>query len=179
MIVLTGFMGAGKTTVGRVLAGQLSLPFLDSDMVIEQHAGRKIRDIFAADGEPAFRALEHEVIADLLSGPDIVLALGGGSPEHPGTHKLLRDGPLVIYLEVGYAEAMVRVAGDQYRPMLRRPGLRDLYRRRLDSYGAVATATISTDGRRPETVASDVARVLAGRADEKHVRQSADGRFPG
>ena len=156
MIVLVGFMGAGKTTIGRLLADKLGLPFLDSDVVIEQRSRRTVREMFAADGEPAFRALEHKIVADLLGGPDVVLALGGGAPEHPDTQKLLSDGPTVIYLQVGYAQAMARVAGDEYRPMLHRPGLDDLYLRRLDTYGGIATLTIATDGRRPEAVASDV-----------------------
>ena len=162
MIVLVGFMGAGKTTVGRVLAGELGLAFLDSDVVIEQRSGRAIREIFAADGEPAFRALEHEVIADLLGGPDVVLALGGGAPEHAGTRSILTSGgPVVVYLHVGYAQAMARVAGDQGRPMLHRPGLDELYQRRLDVYSDVATLTIGTDGREPRDVAGDVVEHLA------------------
>jgi shikimate kinase / 3-dehydroquinate synthase len=160
MIVLVGFMGAGKTTVGRLLADKLGLAFLDSDVVIEQRAGRTVRDIFAGDGEPAFRALEHEVVADLLRGPDAVLALGGGAPEHADTRKLLSAGASVVYLQVGYAQAMARVVGDEYRPMLHRPGLDDLYQRRLDIYGDLATLTVATDGRRPEAVASNVVEHL-------------------
>jgi shikimate kinase len=152
MIVLVGFMGAGKTTVGGLLADKLGLTFLDSDVVIEQRAGRTVKEIFAADGEPAFRALEHEVIADLLGGPDVVLALGGGAVEHPGTRKLLCDGQTVIYLQVGYAQAMARVGSDLDRPMLHRPGLDDLYRRRLDFYSDVAKVTIATDGRTPDAI---------------------------
>ena len=89
MIVLVGFMGAGKTTVGTLLAARLGLPFADSDQVLEDRAGRPIRQIFAEDGEPAFRALEYEVIAGLLDGPPMVLALGGGAPGHPPTRELL------------------------------------------------------------------------------------------
>lgn len=155
MIVLVGFMGAGKTTVGRLLADRLGLPFLDSDQVIEQRAGRSVRDFFATDGEPAFRALEHEVIADLLAGPEAILALGGGAAEHPATQVALKRAD-VVYLQVGYAQAMRRVAGDEYRPLLRRPDLDRLYGRRLDVYGAVATLTVATDGRPPEAIASDV-----------------------
>jgi shikimate kinase len=162
MIVLVGFMGAGKTTIGRLLADRLGLPFADSDLVIEQRTGRPVRDIFATDGEPAFRALEHEVIADLLAGPEAVLALGGGAAEHPATQIALKRAD-VVYLQVGYAQAMQRVAGDEYRPLLARPGLDDLYRRRLDVYGSVATLTIATDGRRPEAIAGDVIEHLVRR----------------
>ena len=155
MIVIIGFMGAGKTTVGRLLAGRLGLPFFDSDLVIEQRAGRVVREIFAEDGEPAFRALEHDVIADLLDGPDAVLALGGGAPEHAGTQARLKQAS-VVYLQVGYQEAMQRVGGDEYRPLLARPGLDAVYQRRLDVYSAVASLTIATDSRPPEEIAADI-----------------------
>ncbi len=79
MIVLIGFMGAGKTTVGRLLAARLGLPFADTDVIIEQRAGRPIREIFATEGETGFRALEHQVTARLLAGSETVLALGGGA----------------------------------------------------------------------------------------------------
>jgi shikimate kinase len=155
VIVIIGFMGAGKTTVGRLLADRLELPFLDSDLVIEQRAGRQVREIFAEDGEPAFRALEHDVIADLLDGPDAVLALGGGAPEHAGTQATLKQAD-VVYLQVGYQQAMQRIAGDELRPLLARPGLDAVYQRRLDVYGAVASLTIATDGRAPEAIATNI-----------------------
>ena len=158
MIVLVGFMGAGKTTIGRLLAADLGLAFADSDQVIEQRTGRLIREIFAADGEAAFRALEHHVIAELLDGPDLVLALGGGAAEHPGTRGTLASHPRaqVVYLQVGYAQALRRVGGDGGRPMLARPDLPALYERRLAAYAAVATLTVGTDDRRPETVSADI-----------------------
>ena len=155
MIVLVGFMGAGKTTVGRLLAAKLGIPFTDSDPVIEERAGKPIRQIFADDGEPAFRALEHEEIADLLAGPDTVLALGGGAAEHPATRPLLAAAP-VVYLRVGYAEAMSRVGGDEGRPMLARPDVTDVYERRQAAYAAVATLTVDTDGRAPEDIALSI-----------------------
>jgi shikimate kinase len=163
VIVLVGFMGAGKTTVGRLLSAALGLPLLDSDLVIEQRAARPVRQIFAEDGEPAFRALEHEAVAGLLRGPDAVLALGGGAAEHPATRHVLR-GQDVVYLHVSYIEAMLRVGGDVGRPMLRRTGLRDLYRRRLAAYESVATLTVPTDGREPAAVSRDIVAGLAGAA---------------
>jgi shikimate kinase len=158
VIVLVGFMGAGKTTVGTLLAARLGLPFTDSDQVIEDRAGRPIREIFAEDGEPAFRALEHDVIAGLLDGPPAVLALGGGAPGHPPTRDRLACDPAaeVVYLQVGYADALRRVGGDQGRPLLARPDLPALYERRLPVYAAVATLTVPTGGRSPEAVSEEI-----------------------
>jgi shikimate kinase len=155
MIVLVGFMGAGKTTVGRLLAAKLGLRFTDSDLVIEDRAGKPIRQIFAADGEPAFRQLEHEVIADLLTSPGSVLALGGGAAAHPGTRRLLAAVP-VVYLRVSYAEAINRVGGDRGRPMLARPDVERVYAERDPLYAATASCTIDTDGRPPEEIALDI-----------------------
>jgi shikimate kinase/3-dehydroquinate synthase len=155
VIVLVGFMGAGKTTVGHMLAEKLGLPFIDSDLVIEGRTGRTIREIFAADGEPAFRELEQRITAELLRGPDAVLALGGGGIQHPATQDLLRDSQ-VVYLQVGYEEAMLRVSHDEYRPMLHAPDLQAIFERRLSVYQAVATQTVATGGRRPEAICLDI-----------------------
>jgi shikimate kinase len=156
MIVLVGFMGAGKTTVGQLLAAKLGVPFADSDRVIEARAGKPIREIFADDGEPAFRQLEHDVIAGLLVA-DGVLALGGGAATHPGTRANLRaSGVPVAYLKVSYAEALRRVGGDQGRPMLARPDLAERYAQRDPLYAAVATLTVDVDGRATECIAADV-----------------------
>jgi shikimate kinase len=156
VIVLVGFMGAGKTTVGQLLAGRLGLPFADADTVIEQRDGRPVPQIFAEQGEPAFRALEHETIAALLTGPRLVLALGGGAVEHDRTRRLLQAAEEVVYLNISYRAALDRVGGDNGRPMLRRPDLADVYQRRLAAYEAAATLTVSTEGRPPEHVCADI-----------------------
>jgi shikimate kinase len=155
VIVLVGFMGAGKTTVGGLLAGNLGVPFTDSDQEIEFRAGKPVRRIFADDGEPAFRQLEHEVIAELLRGERKVLALGGGAASHDGTRALLAAVP-VVYLRVSYAEAMSRVGGDRGRPLLARPGVAELYRDRDPLYASVATLTVDADGRSPGDLALDI-----------------------
>ena len=158
MIVLVGFMGAGKTTVGRLLAAELGLPFTDADHKIEQKDGRAIRQIFADDGEPAFRELEHQVIAQLLAGPELVLALGGGASEHPGTRQQLATAQ-VVYLHVSYAQALARVGGDAGRPMLARPDVQSLHAEREHLYASLATVAIDTDGRAPDEI---VLAILAG-----------------
>jgi shikimate kinase len=155
VIVIIGFMGAGKTTVGRMLADRLGLAFVDSDLVIEDRAGKPIREIFADAGEPTFRLLEHEVIADLLGGPDAVLALGGGAVSHPGTRSLLAAVP-VVYLRVSYAEAVNRVGGDTGRPMLARPDVSAIYAERQAIYESAATIVIDTDARSPDDIALDI-----------------------
>jgi shikimate kinase len=166
MIVLIGFMGAGKTTVGHLLGERLGLPFMDTDLVIEQRTGRSVRDIFAADGEPAFRELEHTVTAELLAGPDAVLALGGGAVQHPATRQVLR-GHHVVYLEVGFSESMLRVGADAGRPMLRDPDLEAIFQRRLAGYQAVATQTVATSGQLPDAVCLDILTRLRGALTER------------
>jgi shikimate kinase len=155
VIVLVGFMGAGKTTVGRVLAARLGVPFADSDQVIEERAGKPVRRIFADDGEPAFRRLEYDVIAELLAGPDLVLAVGGGAAAQPGTRDLLAGVP-VVYLRVSYAEAMRRVGGDHGRPMLAQGDTGQLYAERDPLYRAAARHTVDADARAPEEIALDI-----------------------
>ena len=159
MIVLVGFMGAGKTTVGHVLAERLGTPFVDSDVYLEQQLGRSIADVFAVEGEQHFRELEHRAINELVHGPDAVLALGGGALGDPRTRAILRD-TTVVYLRVGYDEALARVHQDRSRPMLQRADLDQIYARRLAAYAEVAAVQVDTDGRRPDAVALDVLREL-------------------
>jgi 3-dehydroquinate synthase/shikimate kinase/3-dehydroquinate synthase len=156
--VLVGFMGAGKTTVGHIIAERLGQPFVDSDVLIEQRLGRSIREIFRTEGEAYFRELEHATVADLVRGRDAVIALGGGAVEDPRTRSVLRNAR-VIYLRVSYEEAMSRVRGDEYRPLLDRGDLDEVYKRRLPVYEDLSAVTIDTDGRRPEAIALEA---LAG-----------------
>jgi shikimate kinase / 3-dehydroquinate synthase len=153
--VLVGFMGAGKTTVGRIIAERLGQPFVDSDVLIEQRLGREIREIFATEGEAYFRELEHATVAALVRGPEAVVALGGGAAEDKRTRAVLRNAR-VVYLRVSYDEAMSRIRGDKFRPLLSRPDLDEAYQRRLSIYEDVSVFTIDTDGRRPDAIALEV-----------------------
>src|SRR5579859_148308 len=157
--VLVGFMGAGKTTVGHIVAERLGQPFVDSDVLIEQRLGRYVRDIFMTEGETYFRELEHTTVAELVRGQEAVIALGGGAVEDPRTRAVLRNAR-VVYLRVGYDEAMGRVKSDEFRPMLHRPGLDEVYNRRLPVYEDLSFVTIDTDGRRPDAVALEVLAAL-------------------
>ena len=157
MIVLVGFMGAGKTTVGRELAARLHLPFTDTDHVIEERAGRQIRDTFATEGEEAFRDLEERTVAEVLGGPEAVVALGGGACGRAGTRAVLA-GHTVVHLRVGLPEALRRLRGDPLRPVLQRPGLPELHAARAAVYGELADIGVDVDSLAPAAVAD---RVLA------------------
>jgi shikimate kinase len=163
-------MGAGKSTVGRLLAGRLGVPFVDSDQELTARTGRTPREIFATDGEPVFRALERELVAELVTdATDRVLALGGGALEDPATRAVLRDA-VVVHLDVSHEAMLARVGRDPGRPILARPGLDRLHRNRLAAYRAAAQVDVTTDGRTPQQVVEAVLASLpdtaAGSSDQ-------------
>ncbi|MCA1706674.1 MAG: 3-dehydroquinate synthase [Actinobacteria bacterium] len=143
MIVLIGFMGAGKTSVGRSLAEKIGLPFIDTDQTIEQSEGRSIKAIFEEEGEGRFRALETETIGRVLEGPDAVVSLGGGAIHDPTTCAALGWHD-VIFLDVGYPEAMRRLGHDPGRPLLHVSDPRALFDDRKPIYQRVAKYVIDT-----------------------------------
>ena len=159
MIVLVGFMGAGKTTVGHILAERLGTPFVDNDVYIERQLGRTIVDVFAVEGEKHFRELSTARSTNWSVGSDAVLALGGGAVEDPRTRAILRN-TTVVYLRVGYDEALTRVHQDRFRPMLQRADLDQVYARRQGTYAEVAAIQVDTNGRRPDAVVMDVLKEL-------------------
>lgn len=154
-LVLTGFMGSGKTTVGPLLAQRLGWNFIDADDAIVAEAGCTIPEIFTRDGEAAFRALEHAAIKRLAAGDGLVLALGGGAIELEATRSLLLSGPgtLLVHLEVELATALSRCRGTQHlRPILAdEANLAIRYARRLPLY-RTAHLTIPVDLLTPEQV---------------------------
>ncbi len=159
MIVLIGFMGAGKTTVGRILAKELLMPFIDSDQVIEDTEGLSVADIFEGYGEAGFRRVEAATILKLLAGPEVVLALGGGALGSAQVRQALA-GHRVVLLDVALTEALERVASDPARPMLHKPNLSDLYDSRQHAYREAAEVVVSVSGRPPREVAADVLTAL-------------------
>jgi shikimate kinase len=171
LCVFVGVMGAGKTTVGQLVADRLGVPFLDVDSTIEASAGKPIPEIFIDDGEAHFRALEREAVARALATFDGVLALGGGAIMADETRKRLLDHT-VVYLSVEVADAVKRVGLGVGRPMLKmnpRATMRHLLDLRRPLYEEVATVMVRTDGRTPDEVTLAVLAELP----------SADlGRFP-
>ena len=154
-IVLTGFMGSGKTTVGPLVAARLGWSFIDVDDVIEAEADATIPELFARHGDAPFRQREHETIARLASGDALVLALGGGAIEHPATRTLLLTTPdtLLIHLEVELSATLTRCRGTEHlRPVLAdQANLASRYQRRLPLY-RVAHVSIPVDTLTPDDV---------------------------
>jgi shikimate kinase len=164
-IVLVGVPGAGKTTVGKLLAKELSLKFFDSDQVIEERAGKSVSDIFTQDGEPAFRKLEHEVIIELLESDEAVLALGGGSLGNDETRAKVKSES-AVWLVAGLAQAVDRVGMNRNRPLLLgnvRGQLADLMAAREPFYKEVASIAVDTSKLIPaEVVAEIISKLKAG-----------------
>jgi shikimate kinase len=162
-IVLTGFMGSGKSTVGRLLARILRWRFIDADQHIETLAGIPITEIFRQHGELHFRQLEHEAIARLLTGNSLVLALGGGAIEHDSTRQLLltTPGTRLVHLEASLDTVLKRCAGtDDTRPVLAdRANLSARYDHRLPLYRQ-AHLSLNVDDLPPYLAAQAVARQL-------------------
>jgi shikimate kinase len=168
--IMIGPPGAGKTTVGGLVAGLLGLDFVDTDTVIEQAAGKAVSDIFVQDGEDAFRALERRAAAQLIGSHPGVLALGGGAILDPGTRELLA-GRRVVYLETGFVSAVHRTGLDAPRPLLfgnPRARMKTLLEERLPVYAGLAWITVPTDDREPQDIAGEIAARLAPGSQNGH-----------
>jgi shikimate kinase len=181
LIILIGPPGAGKTTVGSLLAARLGVGFTDTDAVIEATAGKPVSDIFVTDGEPEFRRLERNAVAAALDDSEAsrprarrsqeagtpvtgVLGLGGGAVMDAQTQARLA-GRAVVYLETGFPELAKRVGLDRPRPLLigtnPRSQLKSLLDQRLPVYARLAWLTVGTDGRDPEAIAAEIAAAVA------------------
>ena len=153
-------MGAGKSTIGRLLSKELRLPFKDSDKEIEQRTGADIPWIFDVEGEQGFREREQAVIADLSAGEALVLATGGGAVLREVNRRSLRDGGRVVYLHASVDQQIERTARDRNRPLLQRDDpakvLRELMAIRDPLYREIADIIIETDERPPRMVVQEI-----------------------
>ncbi|HBB99824.1 MULTISPECIES: shikimate kinase AroK [Stutzerimonas stutzeri subgroup] len=163
--ILVGPMGAGKSTIGRLLAKELRLPFKDSDKEIEQRTGASIPLIFDVEGEGGFRERERAVIADLCQLEGVVLATGGGAVLREDNRQALRAGGQVVYLCTSVDQQLERTARDRNRPLLQasdpRSVLSALMAIRDPLYRSIADVIIETDERPPRMVVTEILDRLA------------------
>lgn len=159
-VILVGPMGAGKSTIGRLLARELRLPFKDSDKEIEQRTGADIPWIFDVEGEQGFREREQAAIADLCQEHGLVLATGGGAVLRPENRAALHAGGRVVYLHASVEQQLARTARDRNRPLLQTENpeqvLRNLLAIRDPLYREIADIIIETDQRPPRLVVQEV-----------------------
>ncbi len=168
VVTLIGYRGSGKSSVAPPLAERLGCSWLDVDLLIEQRAGKSIREIFATDGEPAFRTLERDLIAEALRADDLVLALGGGAILDPQTRAAIRAAGPVVWLEASVDVLADRILRDETthnrRPDLTRIGGRDeieqLLAQRTPLYEQSASLTVPTDGKTIEELVELIVRGL-------------------
>jgi shikimate kinase len=159
---LVGPPGAGKSTIGALLAGQLGTDFRDTDSDIEARTQKSIGELFLDEGEDAFRELETRAVAEALASHDGVLALGGGAVLAEQTRAVLA-GQRVVYLSVELADAVRRTGMDSHRPLLAlnpRATLRALLDARRPLYTEVAWLTVGTDGREPDQIVTEILAAL-------------------
>ena len=161
-VVLVGPMGAGKTTIGELLAASWGVAARDTDRDVEALEGRSIADIFVESGEAHFRALERKAVADAMATHDGVLALGGGAVLDPATRELLA-GHQVVFLRVGLSDAVKRVGLGRSRPLLLgnvRGRIKALLDERTPIYESVASLVVDTDDRTPDDIAAEIVAAL-------------------
>ena len=155
-IYLVGFMGSGKSTVGRELSLKLHVPFLDLDAEIEKAEGLPVREIFARHGEPRFRQIEREHLKRIAESSTAIVALGGGTYIDPENRKLVDERGVAVWLEVSFSSIRERVRPDGTRPLLSDlEQARQLYAERLPAY-KLARIHVLTDNRLPDAIAQEI-----------------------
>lgn len=164
-LILTGFMGSGKSSVGRVLAKRLSCPFVDLDSEIVAASGRSINDIFAQDGEEAFRSMETLCLQQVLQGGRTVIATGGGVVIAAENRRLMRASGVVINLDASLPQVLQRLHGATDRPLFSGGDAPNSVKSLMDErkqFYADADIRIDTDGKSVEDVAAEILRFVEG-----------------
>lgn len=153
-IFLVGPMGVGKSTIGRMLASELGLPFFDTDRVIEERTGADIPWIFDMEGEEGFRQRETNVLADICDMPPAVVATGGGIVTREKNLELMRRHGTVCYLRASLEQLVERTARDKKRPLLQvdnpREKIAQILTEREPSYQSLASVVVNTDRHGPK-----------------------------
>lgn len=161
-IALVGFMGSGKTTVGRLLADRIGYAFIDSDDVIEARAETPVSEIFRRHGEAWFRRLEELALREILKSTRRVIATGGGAFAQPACAQALLDQSFTVHLSCDFPETFHRASLQGGRPLVEEGELdvASLYAERKDKYSR-AHVTVDTTHRSPEEVVTDILRLLS------------------
>jgi len=164
LVILLGAPGAGKSTVGALLARELKLAFVDTDKVVEKMAGKSVSQIFVDDGEEVFRALELEVLENQLQATDTVLSLGGGAPISPTAQTLLKKSKsLTIFLDVSLSVAAPRVGFNRDRPLLLgnpRAQWQSLLDKRRPIYENVADYCVKVDALKANAIVTQIVELI-------------------
>ena len=165
LIVFVGPMGAGKTTIGKILAKELGFDFYDSDKEIERRTGANIPWIFDVEGESGFRDRESQAIEDLSKLKDIVLATGGGAMMRPQNRDSVKKSGFVVYLNTSVDQQYKRTHKDKNRPLLQgskdaRQILSDLYKVRDPVYRELADIVIDTDKKSMKLIVRDIVNAI-------------------
>ena len=170
-VYLVGPMGVGKTTVGRLLADELGLKFVDIDREIELRAGADIPWIFDVEGEQGFRLRESRALDEVAAQKGQLVATGGGVVLMPGNRETIKKG-FCVYLRAELHQLVSRIGRDKKRPLLRNGNPRDVLQRILEAreplYTEVADCTVQTDGRPMRQVVRDVVRLYKLHCDQKN-----------
>ena len=163
-IILCGFMGCGKSTVGKRLAERHGLTFVDMDTYIEEQAGCSVADIFATHGEAVFRAMEHDACTALGKQENLVIATGGGAVLDAENVMALTENGTIVFLRVSAQTVLKRLKNDTSRPLLQQDdkdaAVRNLMQRRTPLYEAAAHITVDADSE-PDTVVSAIEAALS------------------
>jgi shikimate kinase len=178
-IVLIGLSGSGKSTVGRYLAQRLNYPLFDTDAMIESEAGKSASEIFAHEGEVAFRQRESAVLARVLNTPPCVVATGGGIVTVPANCTLIRERAFVVWLDATSNAIITRIANHrQPRPLLQgenpRERLEAMRQSRAHLYRSIADLHMLTDGIHASSVAQRIAMLIPGAPHTTHIEDQDD-----
>ena len=163
LVFLVGFMGSGKTTIGRALAGSLGWPLLDIDELIVAREGRPIPEVFRLRGEPYFRQVEGEILFTFGERRPAVVALGGGTFCRPENQAYIRRHGVSVWLQCSLEEILRRLPDDGSRPLFRDPAqVAELLAARTPYY-EVADGRVNVTGRRVDAIVGDILAWLRGR----------------
>ncbi len=156
-IYLVGFMGSGKSTVGKILAEKTKRNFIDVDKLIEEKEGRKIKDIFKKEGEIYFRELEKKTLEELINTENYVISTGGGLGANPDNMKKMKENGIVIWLDITLNTVLDRCKNDEDRPLLNRPmeNIKNLFEERKKVYG-LASYRINAENKTPMQIVEEI-----------------------